>query len=74
MNGSGSEKTLTEVKKALTDKGYKVSKTTKTTSTAKTTIINKTDVDSKFEENDIGTQTKDSKETIIRRHFDKFKK
>ena len=30
--------------------------------------------DSKFEENDIGTQTKDSKETIIRRHFDKFKK
>lgn len=51
LNGSGSEKTLTEVKKALTDKGYKVSKTTKTTSTAKTTIINKTDVDSKFEEN-----------------------
>ncbi len=30
--------------------------------------------DSKFEENDIGAQTKDSKETIIRRHFDKFKK
>lgn len=30
--------------------------------------------DSKFEEKDIDTHTKDSKETIIRRHFDKFKK
>jgi len=51
LNGSGSEKTLTEVKKRLTEKGYKVTKSTKTTSTSKTTIINKTDVDSKFEKN-----------------------
>lgn len=50
LNGSGSDKALTEVKKALTAKGYKISKTNKTTSTAKTTIINKTDVDKKFEE------------------------
>lgn len=52
INGSGSEKTLTEVKKELTAKGYKITKTSQTTSTSKTTIINKTDVDSKFE-NDI---------------------
>lgn len=52
LNGSGSDATLTAVKKALTAKGYKISKTSKTTSTSKTTIINKTDVDSKFE-NDI---------------------
>lgn len=51
LNGSGSEKTLTAVKKALTTKGYTVSKTATTTSTSKTTIINKTNVDSKFEEN-----------------------
>ncbi len=37
-------------------------------------IMNPDIQDSKFEENDIGTQTKDSKETNIRRHFDKFKK
>ena len=52
INGSGSSSTLTEVKKALTAKGYKISKTSTTTSTSKTTIINKTDVDEKFE-NDI---------------------
>mgnify|MGYP000540273970 CR=1 FL=1 len=34
----------------------------------------KQDSKSKFEEKDIDTHTKDSKETIIRRHFDKFKK
>lgn len=51
LNGSGSDKALTEVKKELTAKGYKVTKTNKTTSIAKTTIINKTDVESKFEEN-----------------------
>lgn len=51
LNGSGSTSTLTEVKKALTAKGYKVTKTTTTTSTSKTTIINKTDVDAKFTDN-----------------------
>ena len=51
LNGSGSSKTLTEVKKVLTSKGYKIAKTSNTTSTSKTTIINKTDVDSKFENN-----------------------
>ena len=51
LNGSGSSSALAEVKKALTSKGYKVTKTTTTTSTSKTTIINKTDIDSKFEEN-----------------------
>ena len=40
------------MKKDLTAKGYKISKTSTTTSTSKTTIINKTDVDEKFE-NDI---------------------
>ena len=50
INGSGSSSTLTEVKKALTAKGYKISKTSTTTSTSKTTIINKTDVDEKFED------------------------
>ena len=49
LNGSGSEKMLTQAKKALTDKGYKVSKTSNTTSTAKTTIINKTGVTTKIE-------------------------
>ena len=48
LNGSGSAATLTKVKKALTAKGYKVTKTTETTSTSKTTIINKTDIDEKF--------------------------
>ena len=52
INGSGSSSTLSEVKKDLTAKGYKISKTSTTTSTSKTTIINKTDVDEKFE-NDI---------------------
>ena len=52
INGSGSYSILTEVKKDLTAKGYKISKTSTTTSTSKTTIINKTDVDEKFE-NDI---------------------
>ena len=51
LNGSGSTSTLTEVKKALTAKGYKVTKTTTTTSTSKTTIINKTDIDAKFTDN-----------------------
>lgn len=51
LNGSGSSETLTKVKKALTEKGYKVTKTTTTTSTSKTTIINKTDVDEKFIDN-----------------------
>ena len=51
LNGSGSSETLTKVKKALTEKGYKVTKTTTTTSTSKTTIINKTDVDEKFTDN-----------------------
>lgn len=52
INGSGSSSKLSEIKKELTAKGYKITKTSTTTSTAKTTIINKTDVDSKFE-NDI---------------------
>lgn len=51
LNGSGSDKKLSEVKKALTAKGYTISKTSTTTSTSKTTIINKTNVDSKIEEN-----------------------
>ena len=49
LNGSGSDKTLSKVKKALSARGYKVAKTNKTTSTAKTTIINKTDINSKYE-------------------------
>lgn len=51
LNGSDSTATLTAVKKALTAKGYKVTKTTNTTSTEKTTIINKSDVDTKITEN-----------------------
>ena len=51
LNGSGSSKKLTEVKKLLTNKGYNVSKTGTTTDVSKTTIINKSDVDSKFENN-----------------------
>ena len=48
LNGTSSSATLIEVKKALTAKGYKVTRTSTTTSTSKTTIINKTDVDNKF--------------------------
>ncbi len=51
LNGSGSASTLTKVKKALTSKGYKVTKTTNTTSTSKTTIINKSDIDTKITDN-----------------------
>lgn len=51
LNGSESSATLTAVKKALTAKGYKVTKTTNTTSTSKTTIINKSDVDEKITDN-----------------------
>lgn len=50
INGSGSSSKLTEIKKELTEKGYKISKTSSTTTTSKTTIINKTDIDEKFEE------------------------
>ena len=50
LNGSGSEATATKVKKALSNKGYKITKVTTTTTTAKTTIINKTDVDEQFEQ------------------------
>ena len=51
LNGSDSTETLTKVKKALTAKGYKVTKTTTTTSTSKTTLINKSDVDIKITDN-----------------------
>ena len=51
LNGSNSSATLTAVKKALTAKGYKVTKTTNTTPTGKTTIINKSDVDTKITDN-----------------------
>ena len=51
LNGSGSTSTLAEVKKALSAKGYKVTKTTATTNTSKTTIINKSDVETKFIDN-----------------------
>ena len=51
LNGSDSVATLTKVKKALTAKGYKVTKTTTTTSTSKTTLINKSDVDTKITDN-----------------------
>ena len=51
LNGSESSATLTSVKKALTAKGYKVTKSTNTTSTEKTTIINKSDVDTKITDN-----------------------
>ena len=50
LNGSGSDKALTKLRKELTAKGYKITRATTTTATSKTTIINKTDVDSKFEE------------------------
>lgn len=51
LNGSGSDKKLAEVKKILTNSGYQISKTITTTETSKTTIINKTNVDTKFENN-----------------------
>ena len=51
LNGSGSSEKLSQVKKDLTAKGYKISRTSTTTSTSKTTIINKTDVDEKYENN-----------------------
>ena len=51
LNGSESSATLTSVKKALTAKGYKVTKTTNTTSTEKTTIIHKSDVNEKITNN-----------------------
>ena len=50
LNGTGSDKTLTQVKKLLESKGYEVTGQN-TTSTSKTTIINKTDVDTKFTDN-----------------------
>lgn len=50
LNGSGSDATATKVKKALSNKGYKITKVTTTTTTAKTTIINKTEVDEQFEQ------------------------
>ena len=49
INGSGSASNLTEIKKKLTEQGYKVTKTSTTTNTSKTTIINKTDIDEKYE-------------------------
>ena len=51
LNGTGSSSILTEVKKLLTAKGYKVTKTSTTTGTSKTTIINKTDIDTKYTDN-----------------------
>ena len=51
LNSSGFEKTLTEVKKMLKDKGYNVTGRSTTTSITKTTIINKTGVDAKFTDN-----------------------
>ena len=51
LNGSDSSATLTAVKKALSQKGYNVTKTTNTTSTGKTTIINKSDIDTKITDN-----------------------
>ena len=51
MNGSGSSESLDKLKKALSTKGYKVTKTTSTNDTAKTTIINKSDIDAEFIDN-----------------------
>ena len=42
---------LDKLKKALSSKGYKVTKTTATNDTAKTTIINKSDIDAEFIDN-----------------------
>ena len=51
LNGSGSSESLDKLKKALSTKGYKVTKTTSTNDTAKTTIINKSDIDAEFIDN-----------------------
>ncbi len=51
LNGSGSSESLEKLKKALSTKGYKVTKTTSTNDTAKTTIINKSDIDTEFIDN-----------------------
>ena len=51
LNGSGSSESLEKFKKALSTKGYKVTKTTSTNDTAKTTIINKSDIDTEFIDN-----------------------
>lgn len=51
LNGSGSSESLDKLKKALSTKGYKVTKTTSTNDTAKTTIINKSDIDTEFIDN-----------------------
>ena len=50
-NASQSMSTLDKLKKALSTKGYKVTKTTSTNDTAKTTIINKSDIDTEFIDN-----------------------
>ena len=51
LNGSGSSESLDKLKKALSTKGYKITKTTSTNDTAKTTIINKSDIDIEFIDN-----------------------
>lgn len=51
LNGSGSSESLEKLKKALSTKGYKVTKTTSTNDTAQTTIINKSDIDTEFIDN-----------------------
>ena len=51
LNGSGSSESLDKLKKALSTKGYKITKTTSTNDTAKTTIINKSDIDTEFIDN-----------------------
>ena len=51
LNGSGSSESLEKLKKALSTKGYKVTKTTSTNDTAKTTLINKSDIDTEFIDN-----------------------
>ena len=51
LDGSGSSDSLDKLKKALSSKGYKVTKTTATNDTAKTTIINKSDIDAEFIDN-----------------------
>ena len=51
LNGSGSSESLDKLKKALSTKGYKITKATSTNDTAKTTIINKSDIDTEFIDN-----------------------
>ena len=51
LDGSGSSDSLDKLKKALSSKGYKVTKSTATNDTAKTTIINKSDIDAEFIDN-----------------------